>query len=277
VNFKFARILPVALFISLPAAWSQQERTATIVTKTSRPLADLAQALVLKEGWLVDYEDPAYIFPGDLINVTQTQTASTLTAGASFWGVRSTPVTFTFPFRSASPTLKNPAALISTLLAVNRQAGNPGIFQVVPNGRHLQILPAQAKNDVGILVPQVSALDRAISFPTAVRSGLEIVDLIRDQLRNAGFRIGVGTIPTNYLTQTEMSIGATSEPARNVLLEMINGLHWRNTNITVPTSQLVWRVLCVPDPQNPAFMINLELGKTEADSPGGGQVIVTIH
>jgi hypothetical protein len=280
MNFKLAYILPLALFIPQPVAWSQQQRIATIATKTSRPLSDLSQALVLKEGWLVDYEDPAYVYLGDLLDVTQTQTSQSFRAGnpgAVFWGVRSSPVTFTFPFRTEPPALTDPAALISTLLAVNQQVGNPGIFKVVPNGKHLQIIPTQAKNFSGVLVPQVNALDQALSFPTAVRSGLEIVNLISKQLRSAGFNVGVGTIPTNYLTQTEMSIGAAGEPARNILIEMINELHWTNKNINAPTSQLVWRVLCAPDPKKPAFMINLELARTEADAPGGGQIIVTIH
>jgi hypothetical protein len=120
-------------------------------------------------------------------------------------------------------------------------------------------------------------LDQVVSFPAAVRSGLEIVDLIRDQLRNAGFKVGVGAVPTNYLAQTEMSIGATGETARNVLLRMISGLKWRDANIKIPTSQLVWRVLCEPNPLTPAFMINIEVAKTEADAPGGGQITVTIH
>jgi hypothetical protein len=99
MNLKLAHILPLALFVPPPVGWSQQQRTATIVTKTSRPLSELSQALVLKEGWLVDYEDPAYVYLGDLLDVTQTETSQSF-RGANprsvFFGVRSSPVAFTF-------------------------------------------------------------------------------------------------------------------------------------------------------------------------------------
>ena len=242
VRIKRAYILPLVAAIVPFAGWPQQQHVANVVTKTSRPLVELAQALVLKEGWLVDYEDPAYTFPGDLVDVTKTQTSAAFRAanpGKQVLGVRSNSVAFSFPFRTVSPELDNPVALISALLAVNEQAGNPGIFKVISSGRHLQIVPDQIKNAAGIMTPQMNPLDRPLNFPDAVRSGSEIVYLIRDQLRSGGVNTGIGTIPTNYLNQTEMSIGATGEPARAVLLRMIGGLHWRETRIQVPTTQLV--------------------------------------
>jgi hypothetical protein len=105
MNINLAYILPLALIIPQSVAWSQPQRTATVITKTSRPLVELAQGLVLKEGWLVDYEDPAYVFPGDLLDVTSTQTSASFrlaNPGTVFWGVRSTSVTFAFPFRSSA-------------------------------------------------------------------------------------------------------------------------------------------------------------------------------
>jgi len=279
MTLKCVCVLLTSMSFFQPLALGQR-REATVVTKTSRPLVELAQALVLKEGWLVNYEDPSYKFPGDLIDVTLAQTTSAFRAanpGKIMLGVRSSPVTFTFPFRTSSSALSSPDTLISTLLAANEQAGNPGHFKVVTSGRYVEIVPDKVKNALGILESQPNVLDAAISFPPGVYSGYQIVNLIRDQLLKMGINVGVGTTPTNYLVQTEMTIGSNAEPARDVLTKMIGGLQWRDKHIQVPTSQLVWRVLYAPDLEKPSFMINLEIARTEVDTPTGGQVVLAIH
>ncbi len=102
------------------------------------------------------------------------------------------------------------------------------------------------------------------------------VKLICDEVSRVSRQpVGVGVVPLNVLTQNSVTADANNEPAREVLVLALSGLHWNNPNITVPRRKLVWRLFYGPDVQK--YALNLTVATGEIKAPNGGRVVAPIN
>jgi hypothetical protein len=65
----------------------------------------------------------------------------------------------------------------------------------------------------------------------------------------AGLRtqvVVVLTVPTNYLLQNRITLGANNEAARTILANALAGLHCRDP-LTIPAQKTSWQLLYAPD------------------------------
>jgi len=112
--------------------------------------------------------------------------------------------------------------IVSVLEKVLDQAGAegiPGNFKVVAIGDGYGIIPAEG-----------SPLDRPISFPSAERTADATFQIIFNAATAAsGHKVsGPSGIANNMFFQAVATIGAEGEPARDVIVRLLNDMRWRS-------------------------------------------------
>jgi hypothetical protein len=201
---------------SREATITQSEKTIHIAANNPRPIAQVLNALHLKYGWLIDYEDPRYVSKLDLVDrVGLNGATQTVPAGGTF-GVD---VPAGNPATVPPPQDKTLQAIVDAY----NQSKNPGRFALRNNedGTYV-IVGVAAQDNNGKMATQEAALDSAITIPTAERSATETLDLICKQLgelTHTDFTLGV--TPRRLLDYTNVKVGGTKTQARSLLVSTL--------------------------------------------------------
>ena len=250
----------------LAVVYGQQvAREGVILSETGpRPLAKAAEALEGRYGIPVSYEDPAYVYDGDIVDFTD-PAYKISHPGIRALGVKSGSVVLR---GNLSASVRSPADAISlfqSLLDDHVRAGNPGEFALVQSGDGVVIVPTKVRDANGILSPDQSPLEVRISFPEQERTANEAMDAICGAiLANSGKKVVLGMDPFGGIRSTDprgaratyyVTIGATNEPARSVLQRTLAGLQWANPSIKSPILKMAWRLLY--DPGERAYALNV--------------------
>jgi len=100
------------------------------------------------------------------------------------------------------------------------------------------------------LTPHESLLDTLVTLPAEERSGLKKLSAICDAVtQTSKTHVVVGTVPFNVLLQYRDRRGATSQKARDVLVDLLDSAkHDQN---------LTWRLLY--DPEMKEYWLNVHL------------------
>jgi hypothetical protein len=124
---------------------------------------------------------------------------------------------------------------IQKLIDANNQARQGGQFEVLRSGETFHVVPTQVRDIQGRWIPQRSVLDTPITFQSGgARDSRELIEAILEEVSVAsgqkivGGRLNVAT-PCGDLRciQNERSLGATNEPARDVLIALVSSLNPR--------------------------------------------------
>lgn len=109
--------------------------------------------------------------------------------------------------------------MINGVIAQYAARGNPGQYQLVEADGMFYILPSKIRNEARGLVDVVSIIDTPISFPERARSLQDTLSVIYEAVTaSSGRRLGSGDpFVIRYIRETQVSVGATDEPARSVL------------------------------------------------------------
>ena len=90
----------------------------------------------------------------------------------------------------------------------------------VANGM-LYVVPTRQLTGSGGIISVDSILMAPISLPLQERSAAETLKLIQSGVsKSTGYTIGLGEAPVGSLVNTRVSIGASAEPARDVLARL---------------------------------------------------------
>jgi hypothetical protein len=234
-------ILVIGLFMMMFHVVSksalQEDRTFTINVNDPRPLASAIQELEKRYEWVITYEDPPYIYTGDIEDVTMTVRKDfDLTKRALV------PRGGTFNFQYVVPATAgapDEPAVLSRLLEAYHLSGYPGVFRVTRTGGVFHVVPSESRNRLGQFEPRVSLLNANISITGGERTALDMLQAVTDAVSRLGVaRVLLGTVPLNLLTQIRVQGSASNESARAVLLRTLEA-----------TSRKVsWRLLCSPGP-----------------------------
>lgn len=215
---------------------AQQPDKASISVNDPRPLAAAVQALEDRYGWVITYEDPPYIHPSEIADVTRavrkdydpTKPKVLVPLGGSF------DFAYSVPSGSGKP---EEADVLEALLAAYGQSGYPAVFRLVRTGAAFHVIPGMFRNAQGVLEPRSSLLSGRISLPERTRTAYDMIDAILGAVSAANsVKVGIGTAPANTLMLTTVEGGAKDESARAVLV--------RTLEATKAT--LSWRLLCDP-------------------------------
>jgi hypothetical protein len=235
----------------------------------SKPLAKAAEEFEAKYGIPISYEDPAYAYPGELVDHTdpgyskshpEGPRALSLKGGGSLV-LHADPKMAVRSSAAAMP-------LLQSLLDEHVRAGYPGEFKLVPNGDGVAIVPVAVRNLNGVSLPDQSPLETTISLPESKRTAMETLNAICGAIRNnSGKNIGVASGPFIGTQPYSVTIGAANEPARSVLQRTLAGLEYVDTHTQARIPKMAWSLLY--DPGQKVYLLNVHQVLKEVLTPTG--------
>lgn len=210
------------------------DNKARIVVESGRPLASAALELATQYGWQINYEDPPFLDPQDLQDVTAMVSRTPNPEHRVLFPKGGT-LEAEFPLSAGKP--ENPAHILQSLIEAHHQKGNPGLFRLEQRGSVFTIVPTGVKDKRGQLIDQKSLMDTHISL--AIQEGtLEImVNAITAAVtQTSGTKVGVFTAPINFFYQTKVRLNTNSGTARDLL----------QSTLDASGAKLAWQLRCDP-------------------------------
>jgi hypothetical protein len=206
-----------------------------IVANSPRPLAQVADALRQKYGWMVEYEDPQFVSPSDLV-VIDSPSKQTLPSGRDF----------KIEFPSNSPRAEK--VLQSAVDSYNR-SGNPGRFELRKGeGGTFVLVGVQARDASGKNASQQVLLDATITVPNEKRTGSAVLSLICQKLSESQhIPVSLGVTPRKILDRTDVSAGGAQISARTLLSQTLAATQRR----------VYWTLIFDPDAKR--YLLNVFL------------------
>lgn len=216
----------------------------TLSVDSGRPVAEAILKLEGKYGWVVTYEDPFYLHESEIEDVTLKvrRDLDKYKPGEApkVFVPKGGALEFTYDVATKMSAPTNSALVLQNLLDAQAQRNNGGRFRLESRGGILHVIPTMNKDLTGMLVPQESVLDTIISLPEQDRTVYQkLVSVCAAVERATGVRVGLGTIPDNWFLQERNQDGATSQKAREVLINTFAAMEGG--------SNLSWRLLYGPD------------------------------
>ena len=211
----------------------------TISVLDPRPVADAILELETRYGWQITYEDPPYVYYGDITDVSdknwpgvQVQSPSQLQAAQQPANPRTLvpkggSLTFTLP--SADP---DELGAVEALLKSYNESHRGFEFAVVQGAGLLHVVPRKAKGLSGNLEPVKPVLDTVITIEPRERTSEALIEEVLKKVSIAtNTNVGMGTIDPNLLHRTTTSVGGSGRTARSILeqwmLERRSRFSWR--------------------------------------------------
>jgi hypothetical protein len=241
-----------AIFIAV-AAWSQttgagnylkqatvlQEGGAIHINANSpRPLAQVLDALQIKFGWTVNYEDPQFTAAADIVDAPKGSPLAKLPAGAAF----------SVQFPANAPDEEKTLRLI---VDSYNQSKNPGQFELRHTDRSFYVVGNAAHDDKGAMAKQSPLLDSPLTFASEERTITETVNLICEQLSAQGTTVTLAVTPRKPMDHNTVKLGGTKTPARDVLRQALQGTH----------QNLYWHLLY--DPNSKGYFLDIHAAATQ--------------
>jgi hypothetical protein len=206
-----------------------------------RPVALAAEMLEKKYGWIITYEDPAYVHESELVDVTDKvrRDLDQFPPGKAPRVLVPKGGTLTFEY-SIDPLTKKPAGaavVVQQLLDAYAMGGHPGVFRLDRDGARLHIVTNES-----------SVLDAPITLPPQKRTGFELLDAFCSAVSQAsGTRVAPATVPLNLLYRYQTESGAKDQKAREFLSNELDRINVR----------LSWRLLY--DPVTKSYFLNIHM------------------
>jgi hypothetical protein len=115
-------------------------------------------------------------------------------------------------------------ATMQIVLQAFAKSGNPGQFEAAPgDNRYYHVRPYK-----------MSLLDIHLSLPQTTSTAAETLNALVEALtKSSGVRVGMGTVPINFLAGRRVTLEARDEPALRILEKIL----------TQTGSTLSWRLL----------------------------------
>lgn len=224
---------------------------AKVTANEPRPLRQAVESLSEEYGWNIDYEDPVYSDAEAIDRTDPAWTASHpgvrqhLIAGHSFASV--------FPeVTKTGDTRAEKRQTLEKIVADYNKSGNPGQFMLIDEGANRFAIVGQTSGKMQTI------LDTPITLNVAAQNGSFALDAFAQALTtSSGIKVTVLTYPLNLFVQTLFTTGASNQPAREVLRDLVDATH-RN---------IEWMLLY--DIDDKAYYLNLiAVVKATADASG---------
>jgi hypothetical protein len=234
----------------------------------------MTEAIELKTGIPVDYEDPEYAWENDLNDVTAViakRPGSHRTLVPRGGRIVLTPV----GNAKGKASMSQAIAMMEAAIGQHHALQLPGTFGVVQVGQRLQLRAAGVKDKAGVLHNDPNVLDSRISLPAQQWTGMEALVYICKQLSIATKKdVEIGQVPLSLLSQLVATLAANNESAREVLLRLLTNLQQRYA-IAPKVPLFSWQFCYAPDDKR--FFLNMRVVRAEEPSPFGGVTVQTIY
>lgn len=219
------------------ATVSETKGVVHISANSPRPLEQVLDALQLKYGWLVGYEDPQYS-PQDLTDSPGGAQLQLPNGGS-----------FSVEFPSSSPDEEKTLRLIVDFY---NHSKNPGQFEVRRGPENVFFVVGVGAHDAkGGISQQAPPLDAAVTVSSDNRSLTDTLDLLCQEItKQSHTDVQVAVSPRSLLSKTSMKIGGNKIQARELLIQILAASHHK----------LYWRLLY--DPSSKGFLLNVHSLRT---------------
>jgi hypothetical protein len=219
-----------------------------------RPVSKALDALSQRLQILVTYEDPQYVYSGDIRDVTREvrkdgnlQKKVLVPAGGSL-DVRD----IDQPLKRDS---QSSASAIERILSTHNLSSGEQQFRVEQSAGRFHVVPAHLRDRSGRWIETSSILDVMIKMPAAERSAFQTLEEICAHLSKAvGLSVVVGNVPINLFSQTTVNVSANDTTARSAVE--------RTLDATRPN--LTWKLFFAPDMR--MYALNIVPVRIEADA-----------
>lgn len=232
----------LALIISVlgitAIVWNTQ-RPEELIVEDPRPLVAAIRTLEAKYGWQINYEDPPYNDPKDLVDRTHPGYRGSHRAIDPKGGR----VEIRYFVSSTTGKPESPASLLEMLVDDHARRSNPGRFQVKVLGGLDSVIPVQGS----ILDTHITLVDKQRTFGETLQEILQELS----RVTNTRVRGPAMTRPTFQ----RFSFSAENEPARDVLIRLFK---------TRDDRQYSWHLLYSP---GWGYALNLHSQPKKTESP----------
>ena len=160
LTMVFSAFVSVVLIGQKPIVLAQRDKIQNLFVEDPRPLAKAAELLEHRFGWRITYEDPPYVYIGDLVDNTAPEYRGPLRALTP----AGRQINVDYPISTKTGKLDDPRQMLQLLLDAHTLLGNPELFRFMQNGEVFHIVPSQVRNTSGVLMNVVPTLEVPITF-----------------------------------------------------------------------------------------------------------------
>lgn len=236
--------LVVTAMGALPGVMARQEPDADVISvESGRPLADVARTLQQRHGVVITYEDPPYLDPSQLKDITRPydRVRNLVPRGGPF--------SFSYSLKTTRP--EEFEAVLKRLLRLYRTTPYANGFRLEKADGVFHIVPDSRRNRTGGEEDYEAYLSTDVQL---VRSGGPrsaydaLIDLSRSLEQATGLPMIVDPGPAGILANATVGDPPEHSSARSELLRIL----------TSTGERLSWHLLYDPEESRPAFYLNLD-------------------
>lgn len=239
---------------------SERGSRVDVSATSSRPIADAVLAFGAQRGIRMTYEDPPYLYAGDLADV-----AAEVRRDSNTQPVR-IPMggTISMSFDKQPSSVGDARVFVPKLLAAQAQLTSGGRFawQEDVDGT-FHVYPAETRGPDGAWRRLGSVLETSVSIDPAEVTGMTLLKAICEQVsKTSPYPVRLGSVPLNAFAQKQTLKDAKAVVARSALLAVVLGTG----------SSFTWALYF--DPDDRAYYLNVIPYSTDRatsrspDSPG---------
>jgi hypothetical protein len=225
---------PPAMQGSSPSAES-----ITVSGAGPRPLEQALSTLRIKYGWVINYEDPQYLFGKDVMDDPHIK-GSLIPAGTSFSAEIPAP-------SSTDAAANNQEKTLQLIVDSYNRSGNPGQFELrKAEGNVISVVGVAARDHKGAVAPQKPLLDTMVSVPAQSRTISDTIDLLCKALTGeTQVPVSIGITPRSLVDHTNVTAGGNKVAARTMLAQ----------TLAASGHELYWQLLF--DPNSKSYLLNI--------------------
>jgi hypothetical protein len=240
-----------------------QSRTVTLMVDDPRPLARAAAEIEKLGSIPVNYEDVRIESPGDMKDVAdevQSPAQRAAHPNAQIIVPRGGQLSANILVDAESgrlPNMTEALAALNSVVAAHNSSNLPGRFRLESYGGAFFIEPTLVRNPLDRTVPVTPLLATPITLAEETRNAYQTLELILDQVSRAtGVRVGSGTVPLNGMAMTTVTIGAESEPAKQVISRFLRSVALWGHDDASPVAGMSYALFCGPGSQSCSLNIH---------------------
>ena len=224
--------LPIMGLLLLGGVATAQTLTHVTVNDP-RPLAAIALEIERLSGLPVNYEDVPYENAADLEDVTakimnaaqQAQAVPGVRVIVPKGGQLVAPIPLG-PNGTLPDVVSTLSALLSAVSGYHASPAFPSRFTVSETNGVLYIQPDQVLGRNGQMRKVVPVLYTPITIESKRRTALDALAVLTDQLsKTSGAKVEIGTVPIQAFAISQVTIGATAQPAVQVLTKLLASMN----------------------------------------------------
>jgi hypothetical protein len=226
------------------------QTTEKLSVDDGRPLAEAILLLESKFGSVITYEDPAYVYSGDISDVTESvrRDLDKFEPGKAPRVLVPKGGKFDFVVIHHANGTGDEGRTLEKLVSDYGLVARSSRFRIERARDAFHVIPVLVRNAAGRLTPQAPVLDARITFSTKERTGFqEIQDFCAEVSRVTRKQVVMGNVPNRFAGYKDNYGIPTTTNARVALAQILKRLE--------SGRRLSWRLLY--DPGMKIFVLNI--------------------